>query len=118
MGLLPLFVVIAAVALYFLLSRYSRGLNRFPGPLVASFTDLWKVWNAYHASTERNDMYVDIHKKYGDVVRIGPNNIVFADPRAISEIYGTKGSQVKVRNCFLVTVYLFLVSCCTLGGCS
>lgn len=96
MWLLPLLAAIAAVTLYFLSSRYSRGLNRFPGPILASFTDLWKVWNAYHASTARNDTYVDIHKKYGDVVRIGPNNIVFADPQAISEIYGTKGSQEKV----------------------
>ena len=91
------------VALFFLVvskllwTRYSRGLNKFDGPFLASFTDLWKLWNAYHSSEKVNDVYVDIHGKYGDVVRIGPNNLSFADPRAIVEIYGTKGTQQKVR---------------------
>ncbi len=41
-------------------------------------------------------MYVDVHEKYGDVVRLGPNTLSFADPRAILDIYGTKGSDQKV----------------------
>ena len=97
MTLLLYSVAFAITVGFFLHAKYSRGLNRFNGPFLASFTNAWKVWHIYHLPTQRNDIYVDTHKKYGDVVRIGPNNLSFADPEAIQEIYGTKGSQQKVR---------------------
>lgn len=40
-------------------------------------------------------MYADIHEKYGDIVRVGPNELSFADPKAIREIYGPGGSSQK-----------------------
>ena len=83
--------------LYLLRVRYSRGLNKFPGPFLASFTDLWKIWYIY--TTPEQNLYLDIHRKYGDVVRIGPKQLSFADPRAINEIYGTGGGNQKVRLC-------------------
>ena len=92
----PLVALFVLVVLKLLSIRYSRGLNRYNGPFIASFSDLWKCWYAYGHSTKKNDIYVDVHRKFGDVVRIGPNNLSFADPRALSEIYGTKGSQQKV----------------------
>lgn len=92
--LLPLLAI--ALLLSCLQARYSRGLNKFPGPYLASFTDLWKLWYARHNSLKENTVYLDVHEKYGDVVRIGPNSLSFASPQAIQEIYGTKGSQQKV----------------------
>lgn len=92
--LLPLIGV--ALLLSCLQARYSRGLNKFPGPYLASFTDLWKLWYAGQNSTTENSVYIDVHEKYGEVVRIGPNSLSFAHPQAIQEIYGTKGSQQKV----------------------
>jgi hypothetical protein len=76
--------------------RYARGLNRFNGTFLASFTDLWKGWYAFNSSQEQ--IYVDIHRKYGDIVRIGPNTLSFADPHAIHDIYGPKGSPQKVQS--------------------
>ena len=78
--------------------RYSRGLNRFNGPLLASFTNLWKVWYAFNSSQEQ--IYVDVHRKYGDVVRVGPNELSFADPQSLHDIYGPKGTPQKVRCLF------------------
>ena len=80
--------------LYLLRIRYSKGLNKFPGPFLASFTDLWKIWYVY--TTPERDLYVNVHRKYGDIVRIGPKQLSFADPRAINEIYGTGGGNQKV----------------------
>jgi hypothetical protein len=34
-------------------------------------------------------MHVDIHEKYGDIVRFGPNELSFADPKAVCDIYGS-----------------------------
>lgn len=88
---------VVLLILYLLRVRYSRGLNKFPGPFLASFTDLWKIWYVY--TTSEQNLYLDVHRKYGDVVRIGPKQLSFADPRAINEIYGTGGGNQKVPLC-------------------
>lgn len=92
-------LAILLVPLYLYLTWRSRGLNKFPGPTLASFTDLWKVFYSRKNSVKENTVYIDMHEKYGDVVRIGPNTLSFADPKAILDIYGTKGSDQKVQCC-------------------
>lgn len=77
-------------------ARYSRGFNKFNGPFLASITDLWKLWYAFTGSQKQ--LYVDIHQKYGDIVRVGPNELSFADPRAIRDIYGPGGGSQKARS--------------------
>ena len=87
-GCLVLFVV------YLFYPRYSRGLHKFNGPFLASISNIWRLWYA-HTVVQR-PMYVDVHRKYGDIARIGPNELSFSDPRAIQEIYGPKGASQKV----------------------
>jgi hypothetical protein len=81
-------------AIYLFPARYSQGLNKFNGPFVASFSNLWKLWYAF--SSSQKQLYVDIHRKYGDIVRLGPNELSFADPQAIHDIYGPNGASQKV----------------------
>ena len=104
MSLLPWVLAFVGVVLFLLRNRYDRGMNKFDGPFLASFTNVWKLWNASRLSGSRNENYVDVHRRYGDVVRIGPNNVIFADPEAIPEIYGTKGSQQKVWDSMPISV--------------
>ena len=94
------FVVLFILSL--LRTRYSRGLNKFNGPFLASFTNLWKLWYALKGSQKQ--MYVDIHEKYGDIVRLGPNELSFADPRAIRDIYGPSGSSQKVNIAYRASI--------------
>ena len=75
--------------------RYSRGLNKFNGPFLASFSNLWRLW--YAITGAQKQLYVDVHQKYGDVVRVAPNELSFGTPEAIRDIYGPHGSQQKVR---------------------
>jgi hypothetical protein len=89
-----IYIFLFLVFLGLLRTRYSRGLNEFNGPFLASFTDFWKVW--YAKRSTQKQFYVDIHEKYGDVVRIGPNELSFSDPQAIRDIYGTHGAQKRV----------------------
>ncbi|KAJ9603325.1 hypothetical protein H2200_012103 [Cladophialophora chaetospira] len=91
---LPLIITLL-IPVYLYQTWRSRGLNKFPGPFFASLTDLWKVLYARNNSVKENSVYIDVHEKYGDVVRIGPNELSFADPQAIFDIYGTKGSDQK-----------------------
>jgi hypothetical protein len=76
-------------------TRYSYSSNKFNGPFLVSFTNLWKVWYAYKSSQEQR--YVHLHRKYGDIVRIGSKVLSFANPQAIHDIYGPKGTPQKAQ---------------------
>ncbi|KAK5026926.1 hypothetical protein LTS07_007225 [Exophiala sideris] len=65
--------------------RYQKGLNKYKGPVLASYTSLWRVWNTYWNSTSLP--FLSWQEKYGDVIRLGPNMLVFADPACIKDIY-------------------------------
>lgn len=76
-------------------NRFNNGLNRYPGPLLASFTDWWRVWDVYGQRPEIT--HQKLHAKHGDVVRLGPNSLSFADPKALKTIYGLNKGFVKVK---------------------
>lgn len=92
-ALLPFIGAIVVVRLLSL--RYQHGLRKFNGPFLASFTDFWRMCHAY-ANDDRAPM-VHLHEKYGDVVRVGPNVLSFAQPEAIKDIYGPGKGWEKVR---------------------
>ena len=87
--------VVPAVVIAFLASRYlNHGLNKYPGPLLASFTNLWRFVDVYN---RRPDItHIKLHRQYGDVVRLGPNTLSFSDPAAIKAIYGLNKGFTKV----------------------
>lgn len=60
-------------------------LRNIPGPPLAKVSRLWaRVGNFYGCKSERVHA---AHQKYGPVVRVGPNEISFADPTAVRDIY-------------------------------
>jgi hypothetical protein len=77
-------------------NRYNRGLNKYPGPFLASLTDWWRFVDVYGQRPEKT--LRALHDKHGDIVRIGPNNLSFADPAALKTIYGLNKGFVKVSN--------------------
>ena len=88
-------LVLPVVLVAYLASNYfSRGLYKYPGPVLARFTDAWRfvdVWNRRPDITQ-----VKLHRQHGDVVRLGPNALSFSDPAAIKTIYGLNKGFVKV----------------------
>ena len=74
--------------------RYTYGLRRFNGPLLASFTDAWRLIYNYRAIGKP---YIDLHNRWGDVVRVGPNALSFRNPQAIRDIFGAGKNWGKVR---------------------
>ncbi|CAK7239412.1 MAG: hypothetical protein STHCBS139747_000842 [Sporothrix thermara] len=60
--------------------RYASPLRRFPGPWLASVSRLWKVVST--ASTNTHWQHIALHRKYGRVVRIAPNEVSIASPEA------------------------------------
>lgn len=72
--LVSLFVVRAAY------KRYASPLRKYPGPFLASFSRLWKVFSTASGRTHLD--HVELHRKYGPIVRIAPNEVSVASPEA------------------------------------
>ncbi|POS81531.1 pisatin demethylase [Diaporthe helianthi] len=72
---IPVFVVVRA-----LYRRYASPLRKYPGPWLASMTRLWKVIST--ASTHTHLEHIELHKKYGPIVRVAPNEVSVSSPEA------------------------------------
>lgn len=83
-----LLAAILAAFIYIIRRRYNDPLNSFPGPYLASWTNAWRFCDAT-SGMHRSTSLLDLHREYGDVVRIGPNVLSFAHPQAVKDIYGT-----------------------------
>ncbi|APA08465.1 hypothetical protein sscle_04g032350 [Sclerotinia sclerotiorum 1980 UF-70] len=86
-------LLIVGFAIYLATNRFNRGLNKYPGPTLASFTDWWRFYDVYKRRAEVTQQ--KLHAEHGDVVRLGPNTLSFADPKALKTIYGLNKGFVK-----------------------
>jgi len=64
--------------------RYASPLRSLPGPFLASCTRLWKIRSTISENTQWE--HVELHRKYGPVVRIGPNEVSFSSPQVARNI--------------------------------
>ena len=48
--------------------------------------------------------HIKLHAQHGDIVRLGPNALSFADPKALKVIYGLNKGFTKVRASLLSTL--------------
>jgi hypothetical protein len=89
----PVLVVFAALALLLAYNKLQAGLRSIPGPTVAAYTKLWRLYDVYRGNAHFTA--ITLHKQYGSVVRIGPNHVSLSDPSLIPLIYGTKENFTK-----------------------
>ncbi|KIW33140.1 uncharacterized protein PV07_00011 [Cladophialophora immunda] len=75
------------------LNRYGTGINHIPGPALASFTDLWRFFVVWGRRPELK--HIQLHEKYGPLVRLGPRVVSISDPAAIPIIYALNSGFVK-----------------------
>jgi hypothetical protein len=87
-------VAIAVLVAWLLRNRFHNGLNKYPGPVLASLTDWWRFFDVYGRRPDITQRA--LHQRYGDVVRLGPNLLSFANPKALKTIYGLNKGFVKV----------------------
>ncbi|KAL4760588.1 uncharacterized protein BDW70DRAFT_150715 [Aspergillus foveolatus] len=89
--ILPFFILLYLAQQYF-----HNGLHRYHGPILAKFTNLWRFLDVRGRRPELT--HIALHRKYGDVVRLGPNTLSFASPSAIKVIYGLNKGFTKVAD--------------------
>ena len=73
-------------------------LKHIPGPFPACITDLHRM--SWVPTARAHLILQDAHRKYGEVVRIGPNMVSFSNPEAIPAVYPMRPGIPKVLNQF------------------
>ncbi|KAK7458881.1 hypothetical protein VKT23_009891 [Stygiomarasmius scandens] len=72
----------------FLVSRFlQHPLNKFPGPPIARWTTLYRAYYDLVKKGAWLKHLEELHKVYGPIVRVAPNELHFSDPRVYGEIY-------------------------------
>ncbi|KAM0349329.1 hypothetical protein ACHAPU_003738 [Fusarium lateritium] len=81
---------VALLLIVHLIIRLSSATAKVPGPFISNFTSLVLKWHELNAN---RTVYIhELHKKYGSVVRVGPDEVSFTSLAALKEIYGSGGS--------------------------
>ena len=76
-------------------TNFFSPLRKFPGPFWAPLTNVWRLVYTYRI-IHSDRLWLDIHGKYGDVVRLGPNMLSFGSAKAARDIYGAGKNFKKV----------------------
>ncbi|KII88389.1 hypothetical protein PLICRDRAFT_54227 [Plicaturopsis crispa FD-325 SS-3] len=64
-------------------------LAKYPGPVMTKLSKFYLIWVTSRG--KQHIFYQSLHKKYGDVVRVGPNELSFCIADAVDPIMGTPG---------------------------
>ncbi|KIX03159.1 uncharacterized protein Z518_06710 [Rhinocladiella mackenziei CBS 650.93] len=77
---------------YVIYQRYFHPLAKYPGPFLASVTDLWQ---AYQFITLKQPYHLTVlHEKYGPFVRYGPDKLSTTCESAVPLIYQKGGRHM------------------------
>ena len=75
-------VLLASIAVYRL---YFHPLAQIPGPKIAAISSFWHAYNARNGRMAH--LGKTLHRRYGPVVRVGPNEVWFDTQEAFHAIY-------------------------------
>ncbi|KAG6907279.1 hypothetical protein DXG01_009584 [Tephrocybe rancida] len=64
-------------------------LAKYPGPLICRVSKLWLAFLSLGG--KQHTYYYKLHEEYGDVVRIGPNELSIRDVAAVAPMMGPQG---------------------------
>lgn len=92
-GLAGFAILVGLLRPIFIYFKDEKGLRKFPAPSIAGLSNWWMAAIQYQAA--RTKYVHKAHEKLGPVVRIQPNHVSFADPRAIPDIYSFQSGMMK-----------------------
>ncbi|KXN81314.1 Cytochrome P450 67, partial [Leucoagaricus sp. SymC.cos] len=81
----------ATIALSILFYRLSprHPIAGYPGPFLCKITKIY--WAAITRNGEQHKILAALHERYGEVVRIGPNEVSIASASAVDPLMGSPG---------------------------
>ncbi|KAL2868893.1 cytochrome P450 [Aspergillus lucknowensis] len=90
-------LAIGLIATYWVLwIAYARTLHpyaKYPGPFLASISRFWIVNEIFRGRAHKTQ--AELHRKYGPIIRIAPNEVGISDPASIKEIYSINSGFTK-----------------------
>jgi hypothetical protein len=89
---LPL-ILVALELLWIIYARNFHPLADIPGPWLASVSRLWVMRRLKAGDMDK--VQRNLHRRYGPLIRIAPNEISCADPEAIKLLYRTAAPLTK-----------------------
>ncbi|KAI3139144.1 hypothetical protein CBS147326_2822 [Penicillium roqueforti] len=98
LGLASVLELLSLVALGGLICKwiyrlYFHPLSRLPGPKIAACTSLWLAYHTYIG--DECTVVFDLHRKFGPVLRVAPNDVDIANGDAVDPIYLARGGFPK-----------------------
>ncbi|KII88386.1 hypothetical protein PLICRDRAFT_54225 [Plicaturopsis crispa FD-325 SS-3] len=92
-------VLVASVSYFSLILTYTavyrlsplHPLAKYPGPFANKLSKFYMLWFTATSKGKTHIYYQELHKIYGDVVRVGPNELSFRDVEAIDSMMGAPG---------------------------
>ena len=79
-------ILVGAWALSCLYSIFFHPLRSIPGPFLAKFTEAWRTYK--YARGKWHEDVLALHRKYGPVVRVSPNEVSIVDKEGIRKVFG------------------------------
>jgi Cytochrome P450 len=89
---LPLSVLIYWIV-WIIYAKTLHPLSGIPGPFLASISRLWIIQRIHKGDSDL--VQRALHRRYGPLVRIAPNEVACADPEAIKTLYPTQSPLTK-----------------------
>lgn len=80
-----------AFSLYY--NHFFGHLNSVPGPFVNSISSIPRVWSVWKGTSHWEDL--DLHRKYGKIVRLSPKIVSVCDLALFESIYGISSRFYK-----------------------
>ena len=91
----PLLFFIISLVTFIVYSVHSYlRLAHIPGPFLAAFTNIPRF--SWVLTYRAHDIHTALHRRYGPLVRFGPNMVSVGDPTEIGTIYGFTKPWLKV----------------------
>jgi hypothetical protein len=91
------------VLLSYIRAALGKGVRTLPGPFWARFSGLYRLSLVYKGNGP--EQYRKLHKRYGSIVRVGPNHVSISDVAMIPVIYGIGSKFTKVRYVILKIIF-------------
>ncbi|EPE24579.1 Cytochrome P450 [Glarea lozoyensis ATCC 20868] len=104
---LAITLCLATIICFVVFTRELTPLRNVPGPFLASLSNIWLFRQTKTFQRPLIDM--ELHKRYGPIVRIGPKEVMVSSPSSLKTIYGA-GSAFKKADWYIA------VTDCGWGG--
>ncbi|KAF4631291.1 hypothetical protein G7Y89_g6844 [Cudoniella acicularis] len=83
-------LIVGSYAIY---NIFFHPLRQYPGPWYTKSSRLWFIIKIFRGTVVYD--IKQLHDKYGDIVRVAPNELSYTNPDAWQEVYGCNIRQVE-----------------------